>query len=239
MSERPLGGAATQSTAAAEKYVWKEIPGSSHDVLRRRILALRPGLRVLDLGAAGGHLGRAVRERCSYLAGVEPDSTLPDSARHGYDDWRMVDALHAGEWERPFDVIVCADVLEHLASPEALLARIHSWLHADGILLVSLPNVANVSIRASLLFGRFRYTDRGILDRSHLSFYTLSSSRQLLEESGFRVASVEPTAMPYELAIPRLSSRWILGPVRGFAQATARAWPTLFGYQFVLEATRR
>ena len=58
----------------AEKYVWKEIPGSSHDLLRRRIRALPPGLRLLDLGAAGGHLGRAVRDRCAFLAGVEPDA---------------------------------------------------------------------------------------------------------------------------------------------------------------------
>ncbi len=73
---------------ADEKYVWKEIPGSSHDLLRRRIRALPPGRRLLDLGAAGGHLGRAVRDRCAYLAGVEPDAALPASCREGYDDWR-------------------------------------------------------------------------------------------------------------------------------------------------------
>jgi predicted TPR repeat methyltransferase len=229
------------STAAGttEKYVWKEIPGSSHDLLRRRILALPPGLRLLDLGAAGGHLGRAVRQRCSYLAGVEPDPTLPRSAREGYDDWREIDALHAGEWGRPFDVVVCADVLEHLASPAAMLARIHDWLHPDGILLVSLPNIANVSIRTALLFGRFRYTDRGILDRSHLSFYTRLSAQQLLEHSGFRVTAVDPTAMPYELALPMAARSPLVGPVRLFAKATARGWPTLFGYQFVFEAIRR
>jgi len=225
--------------AAGEKYVWKEIPGSSHDLLRRRILALPPGLRLLDLGAAGGHLGRAVRTRCSYLAGVEPDPALPPSAREGYDDWREIDALHAGEWDRPFDVVVCADVLEHLASPEAMLARIHEWLHPEGILLVSLPNIANISIRAALLFGDFRYTDRGILDRSHFSFYTRSSARRLLEDSGFRVTAVDPTAMPYELALPMASRFPLVGPARLFAQATARAWPTLFGYQFVFEAIRR
>ena len=234
-----MTGTGAPTGAAGEKYVWKEIPGSSHDLLRRRILSLPPGLRLLDLGAAGGHLGRAVRSRCSYLAGVEPDSMLPQSAREGYDDWREVDALHAGEWEKPFDAVVCADVLEHIADPSRMLARIHDWLHPEGVLLVSLPNVANVSIRAALLFGRFRYTDRGILDRSHLSFYTRSSARQLLEGAGFRVRAMEPTAMPYELAIPAVSRSPLVGMVRGIAQATASAWPTLFGYQFVFEAVRR
>jgi 2-polyprenyl-3-methyl-5-hydroxy-6-metoxy-1,4-benzoquinol methylase len=237
LSENARSG--SSPTGSGEKYVWKEIPGSSHDLLRRRILALPPGLRLLDLGAAGGHLGRAVRPRCSYLAGVEPDTSLPPSAREGYDDWREVDALHAGEWDRPFDIVVCADVLEHLASPEAMLARIHDWLHPDGLLLVSLPNIANISIRAALVLGRFRYTERGILDRSHFSFYTRSSARRLLEDSGFRVTAVEPTAMPYELAFPAVSRQPLVVPVRFLSQATARIWPTLFGYQFVFEALRQ
>ena len=66
----------------SEKYGWKEIPGSSHDVLRRRIRALPAGLRLLDLGAAGGHLGRAVRDRCLFIAGVEPHAPSP-SAKSG------------------------------------------------------------------------------------------------------------------------------------------------------------
>src|SRR6476646_4365678 len=124
-------------SSPSEKYGWKEIPGSSHDVLRRRLLALPPGQRLLDLGAAGGHLGRAVRERCSFIAGVEPHP--PDSAasRQGYDDWRVTDALHAGAWDRPFDIVVCADVLEHFVDPEKLLGLIHGSLKPGGILFVS------------------------------------------------------------------------------------------------------
>lgn len=239
MSDRKVaGGAPVPVVGHAEKYVWKEIPGSSHDRLRRRILAMPEGLRLLDLGAAGGHLGRAVRSRCSYLAGVEPDLSLPASARAGYDDWRAVDALHAGEWEQPFDVAVCADVIEHLVNPAAMLARIRDWLRPGGILLASIPNVANVSIRAALLLGRFEYTDRGILDGTHVSFYTRSTARRLLEDHGFQVVAAVPTAMPYELAIPALARGPLAAGARAFAEGTARAWPTLFGYQFVFEAIR-
>jgi predicted TPR repeat methyltransferase len=221
-----------------EKYVWKEIPGSSHDRLRRRIRSLPAGLRLLDLGAAGGHLGRAVRDRCAFLAGVEPDPDLPAQAREGYDDWRKADALSAGDWSVPFDVVVCADVLEHLPRPEALLERIRAWLRPGGTLLVSVPNVANVSVRAALLSGRFPYADRGILDRTHLRFFTRRSARDLLTGSGFRVRDDEPTSMPYELAAPALSRAPLRGPVRAFASTSARVWPTLFGYQFVFEAER-
>lgn len=221
-----------------EKYLWKEIPGSSHDLLRKRILAMRPGLRLLDLGAAGGHLGRAVKDRCAFLAGVEPDLHLLPAARDGYDEWRACGAEDAGSWDRPFDVIVCADVLEHFARPEILLAKIRTWLRPGGTLLVSLPNVANISVRGALLFGHFRYAERGILDRTHLSFFTRSSARQLLEEAGFQVENADPTAMPYELAIPALASPPWSAPVRSFARLTARAMPTLFGYQFVIEARK-
>ncbi|HVE66518.1 MAG TPA: class I SAM-dependent methyltransferase [Thermoanaerobaculia bacterium] len=240
MSERGgAGGAPGPAAGHAEKYVWKDIPGSSHDRLTRRILAMPPNLRLLDLGAAGGHLGRAVRGRCAYLAGVEPDPTLPASAREGYDDWRAVDALEAGDWPEPFDVVVCADVLEHVSNPVVMLARIRHWLRPGGVLLASLPNVANVSVRAALLFGRFEYTERGILDGTHVSFYTRSSARRLLERNGFEVVSALPTAMPYELALPALGRGVLASASRACAEGTARFFPTLFGYQFVFEALRR
>ena len=224
--------------SSAEKYAWKEIPGSSHDLLRRRIRQLPPGQRLLDLGAARGHLGRAVRDRCAYLAGVEADATVPADSRSAYDDWRQADALAPLDWDEPFDVVVCADVLEHLAEPEKLLDRIRGWLKPGGTLLASIPNAANVSVRLALLAGRFEYAERGILDRTHLRFYTRSTARRLLEGNGWIVRGVEATAMPYELALPWLSRPPLAAATRSFARASARTWPTLFGYQFLFEALR-
>ena len=220
-----------------EKYAWKEIPHSSHDVLRRKIRALPAGLKLLDLGAAGGHFGRAVRDRCSFLAGVEADGSIA-GARAGYDDWRPADVLSAGDWPVAFDAVVCADVLEHLPEPRRLLEKIHRWLRPGGVLLVSLPNVANVSVRLGLLVGRFTYAERGIMDRTHLRFFTRDTAQELIAASGFRIRSIEPTAMPYELALPALSRAPWNRPARAFARASARLLPTLFGYQFVLEAER-
>ena len=223
---------------SGERYTWKEIPGSSHAWLHRRILQLPPGIRLLDVGAAGGHLGRAVRSRCAFLAGVESDPGLPESAREGYDEWRATDLAACGEWSAPFDAIVFADVLEHLPRPETALARARGWLRDGGRLFVSLPNVANVTVRAALLLGRFPYAERGILDRTHLRFYTRKSARRLLEDAGFAVRSVTATAMPYELALPRMGPA-VTGVMRRFATGSARLWPTLFGYQFVFETEKR
>jgi 2-polyprenyl-3-methyl-5-hydroxy-6-metoxy-1,4-benzoquinol methylase len=195
-------------------------------------------LAVLDLGFGAGLFAERIRPVCRYLAGVELDA---DAAREGarfFDDTVTGDLLAgiSGPWKEPFDVVVAGDVLEHLPRPEALLAALKPLLKPGGTLLVSLPNVANVTVRASLLAGKFPYADRGILDRTHLRFYTRGSARALLAGAGYVVGWERATAMPVELALPALGKPPLAGPVRAGAQLLARAWPTLFGYQLVFEA---
>lgn len=84
-------------------------------------------------------------------------------------------------------MILAADVLEHLVAPEQLLQRLPEVLCPDGRIIVSLPNVAHVSVRLSLVLGRFDYTETGILDRTHLHLYTFQSARRLLEGAGLRI----------------------------------------------------
>lgn len=221
-----------------QRYPWKEIPGSSHQLLLETIRSLPEGLSVLDLGFGAGLLARRIRPRCRYLAGIELD---PEAAVEGapfFDDPVVGDLLEGirGPWRMPFDVVVAGDILEHLPHPQDALAAIRPLLAPGGRLLVSLPNVANVTVRLSLLAGRFPYAERGILDRTHLRFYTRRSGEELLRTAGFRVERVRATAMPVELAVPWLG-RAPLGPVvQGVSRALCAAWPTLLGYQFVYEA---
>ncbi len=207
-------------------------------MLLERILARPAGLSILDLGYGAGQLARRIRARCRYLAGIELDA---EAAREGavyFDDPVSADVLDgvARAWREPFDVVVLGDILEHLPRPERLLEIVKPLFAPGGVLMLSLPNVANVTVRAALAAGRFRYTDRGILDRTHLRFYTRASARDLLEASGFRIVWQTATAMPVELAVPALGRPPLAGPVRGTARLLASAWPTLFGYQFVFEA---
>lgn len=226
------------TTLETQRYPWKEIPGSSHQVLLKTILALPPDLTVLDLGFGAGLLARRIRHRCRFLAGIELD---PEAAKEGapfFDRPILGELLPGlrGPWEERFDVVVAGDILEHLPDPEVALDVLRPLLKDDGLFLLSVPNVANVTVRASLLFGRFEYADRGILDRTHLRFFTRRTARLLLEAHGFAVLRAIPTAMPFELALPGLAWPPVAGLTRSLAVGLARAAPELFGYQFVYEA---
>lgn len=207
-------------------------------ILLEKVLAKGSGLAVLDLGFGSGQFAARIRPACRYLAGVESD---PEAAREGapFFDQLVIGDLPggiSGPFRERFDVIVAGDVLEHLPRPEDALTALKPLLKADGVLLVSLPNVANITVRIGLLFGRFTYAPRGILDGTHLRFFTRSAGRALLEENGFRVSSVDATAMPFELAVPALGRPPLARLSRAAARAAARLWPTLLGYQFVYEA---
>lgn len=223
---------------AAPRYPWKEIPGSSHLLLLDLIARRGDRLALLDLGCGSGELARRVRPRCRYLAGIESDPEASQEAA------RVLDELHVGDlgeglsrrWAEPFDVVVAGDVLEHLPRPEELMAPIRSLLAPGGRLLVSLPNVANVTTRLSLLAGRFDYAERGILDSTHLRFFTRKSARAFLVSSGFRIVGEWATPMPAELAMPLLARPPLRGPSRALCALLARSAPALFGYQFVFAA---
>ncbi|HQR45832.1 MAG TPA: class I SAM-dependent methyltransferase [Thermoanaerobaculia bacterium] len=198
-------------------------------------------LRLLDFGYGTGELARRVRSCCRYIAGIELDADAARGAADVFDRCLLEDLLESLETlarldDGGFDVVVAADVLEHLPDPGRALDLLRPLVKPGGVLLVSLPNVANVTVRLSLLFGRFAYAPRGLLDASHLRFYTRRSARDLLAAHGFSVRTAVPTAMPVELALPALGRAPLAPLVRAAALLLARLRPTLFGYQFVFEA---
>ena len=209
-------------------------------MLLSKILGRGTGLSLLDVGFGAGELARRVKDRCRHLAGIELDAGVAQLSAHLFDHWVEGDLVLAlkERFDEPFDVIVAGDVLEHLPDPGAILNLLGPLLAPEGRLLVSLPNVANIVVRLGLVFGRFDYTPRGILDETHLKFFTRRTGRALLTAHGFRVVDVVPTAMPFELALPALGRPPLAPAVRGGAVLLARTLPGLFGYQFVYEAVR-
>jgi len=93
-----------------------------------------------------------------------------------------------------FDAVVCGDLVEHLRDPGSTLARLRPLLRPGGRLVLSTPNVANWALRLSLLGGRWRYTDRGILDRTHAHLFTRKTLIETVEAAGYRVVELDYTA---------------------------------------------
>lgn len=142
---------------------------------------------VLNVGCGGGADAAALRgEGASFLEGVEPTVAAKDAAaQYDYVFEGRVENYHPA---RKFDVIVFADVLEHLADPGEILRRAQNWLNPDGHLLISVPNVRHISVLWSLaLAGDWPYVEAGILDVTHLRFFTRRSFRRLLRENGYMV----------------------------------------------------
>jgi 2-polyprenyl-3-methyl-5-hydroxy-6-metoxy-1,4-benzoquinol methylase len=159
---------------------------------REEMLAFAPleARRVLELGCGHGRFAESLRQRNgAEVWGIERDPEVAADAAGRLDRVIVGDALQAVaslEGER-FDLIVGNDLLEHLAEPERLLQALHPHFAPGGRLLLSLPNMRHYKVLGHLLFGRdWRYRDSGVLDRTHLRFFTRRSMLRMLEASGYR-----------------------------------------------------
>jgi glycosyltransferase involved in cell wall biosynthesis len=238
-----LGFGTGEMAFAEDAYELKLTPTSSHGQLLRW-LSRRPPAKVLDLGCSDGRFGALVRAQGHRVVGVDVVKHPDVSDR--LDEFYEAD-LDAGlpeEIGADFDVVVLADVLEHTATPERVLAEVRSRLAPDGAVVVSIPNFAHWYPRVRVASGRFDYDRRGILDRGHVRFFTDRSFRRLAEQAGFTVRWRGVTGLPFEVAerggqqgaAPTSAAG---GPSDGVAarvdRFAAQHWPSLFGYQFLYE----
>jgi SAM-dependent methyltransferase len=221
------------------RYTLKTDPYSSHSVILRWLGEGR-GRRLLDVGAADGLLSRHLTGRGWKVTAIEAS---PEMAAVGAAHCeRMLVADLNREipvLDGEFDAVVCGDVLEHLADPSAVLAALLGSLTSGGDVIVSVPNVAHLWVRLALLAGRFDYADRGILDRTHLRFFTRRTLDALLRGAGLDTVRRAATPVPLYLVVP---PRWhgsALAAVHAVSASAARALPRMLGYQFVVHARRR
>ena len=160
-----------------------------------------PGSRVLDVGTGSGALGKHLRENAGCIVdGVTINEQEAAIARPHYRRMEITDLEQPG-WTSVFsgeqyDFIVCADVLEHLSRPATALQACRELLAPSGQLLISVPNAAYCGLVAELLRGDFTYRDEGLLDRTHLRFFTRRSLVQFLAAEGWAVDTIEPIERP-------------------------------------------
>jgi len=152
---------------------------------------------VLEIGCATGYMSAYLQKKMDcVVTGVELNPAQAEVARdrcshliEGNIDDPAIQALvdaHVAQ-KGKFDVVFMSQVIEHIAYPGDLLARIRDWLIPGGIMVVSTCNVAHWGIRLNLLRGKWRYAEYGIMDKTHLRFFTVHSFRELLTDSGYRI----------------------------------------------------
>jgi glycosyltransferase involved in cell wall biosynthesis len=210
-------------------YYARLLTGSNHDVL--------------DIGCGEGFFAAELARSGNRITGVD-DRVAPANAifeRYFSADLDggigpVVEQLNG----QRFDRVLLLDVLEHLKSPGQILEQSHAVLKREGSLIVSLPNVANIWVRIMLLFGRFNYQQRGLLDKTHLRFFTRRTARRLLEENGYTIETERETVIPIELVLGWSENNIVLRALNRLLAAATWCMPGLFGYQamFVARSTR-
>ena len=209
----------SEKASETEKYTLSPIdlenPKTSHDY---QILLTGERKKVLELGPATGYISNILKIHDCQVVGIENDPNFAKQAK------KILDKVIVGDIEeldlkkalgsKKFDVILIGDVLEHLKNPEKLLQKLPRFLAKDGYLVCSIPNITHGSIRLKLLNGEFAYKETGLLDKTHLRFYTLESIISLFDSTGYSItelnkvkedlfgadgADINPNSIPGEL----------------------------------------
>lgn len=162
---------------------------STHNVLLSQI---GKNQTVLDVGCNEGYLGQISDKSCTFY-GLDISENAVAKAKAVYKDAAVcnLDDCKKLPWDQKFDMIMLGDVLEHTKDPAKVLKNlVENYLKDSGSVVLSLPNVANWRIRLSLFFGNFDYTDTGILDRTHLRFFTFKTAQALVSRSNLSITKV-------------------------------------------------
>lgn len=174
-------------------FKYKDIHWEKADPKEIIFPLISPGSKVLDLGCWAGRLGeKLIKEKKCEVFGVDINQKAIELAKKRLTKAFVADLNKEKELQKlfdnqKFDFIVLVEVLEHLVNPEKLLTEIKKLLNKDGKIIISVPNIANWEIRLQLLFGNFDYEQQGILDETHLRFFTRKSIRNLLMSFGYNI----------------------------------------------------
>jgi O-antigen biosynthesis protein len=182
---------------------------------RPELLRLMPDgvRRVVDVGCGAGALGASIKAQFPQVEvrGIEIVPEQAERARGVLDDAaaQSADAPMPAPWPVP-DCLIFADVLEHLMDPWATLSAWRKRISDGGWLMASLPNVGHASIIFDLLRAQWPYSEEGLLDRTHLRFFTRDSATALIEQSGFRIQLMRRSMLVPDLHVARSTTlKWI------------------------------
>jgi len=230
-----------------------------------RLWGDRRDASILDVGCGFATTSERLRRLGNRVTGIESSGVAATTAAERLDeviesDLRELDRVSQRIGSRKFDVIVFADVLEHLDWPLPVLKAYLQFLAPGGSVMVSLPNVGLWSMRLSLLAGRFDYADTGVLDRTHLRFFTRKTARRMIEDAGLTITrrTYNPGMVrPFVPLAKKLLSgkpgenhdpsallesapyRAYLATVYPVERAISSLWPGMLAFQMIFEARPR
>lgn len=222
-------------------YDAPEVDADSLPLEKRRVLsAVRGRRKVLEVGCSTGNFTRHLSSQGSLVTGIELD---PDAAVKAKAFARSVvvgDIDDPGTWKQlneKFDVIVFMHVLEHLVDPWRVLSQAKDYLARDGNVLILLPNIACWEVRSQLFFrGNFQYRDFGILDISHLRFFTLDTARELIQKAGYTIEELEVVGSTVPFAGKMKALPLLKHLIPSWEKLLTRFWPNLCGATFFFNA---
>lgn len=159
---------------------------------------------VLDIGCAEGGLGAIIKAKGIRVSGIEafPNAAQKASERLDHVLQGNIETMELPYKPEQFDCIVFGDVLEHLFDPWAVLEKVKPYLKQGGVILTSIPNVAHISVLTSLIAGNWTYTDYGLMDKTHIRFFTFNEILRLFFNSGFNIRNVDRVYVDHDRYLP-------------------------------------
>jgi 2-polyprenyl-3-methyl-5-hydroxy-6-metoxy-1,4-benzoquinol methylase len=211
-------------------------PRSSHQQIAGLVQSLRL-TPILDVGAAQGMLGQLVGRSGLTIDAVEANPQWAEQARPFYrNTWASI-VEDAPLPKKEYKLVVCADVLEHTPDPVGVLKRLREAATEDATFIISVPNVAHLAVRLMLLFGRFPKMERGILDRTHLQFFTKDTARDMLRQAGLHPQRIRATGIPLDELWKTGEGKLPYKIAQKMQHLALDIAPRLFSMQWVMVAT--
>ncbi len=183
-------------------------------------------------------LAHSVQDAGFTIDGIEANPEWAAMARPLYRNVWACYAEQAPLKPNTYQLVVCGDVLEHTPDPVGVLKRLIEASTDDAKFIISLPNVAHLAIRLMLLFGKFPKMERGILDKTHLQFFTKDTALDMLRQAGLRAEKVACTGVPLDELWKNGEGKLLYKLMTRSQHLALSVAPRLFGFQWVILASR-
>lgn len=196
-----------------------------------------PNSNVLDLGCATGYFARELAKKNCRVYGVDYDKQALALAKAFCYQTKILDFETMQKSDLPkktFDSILLIDVLEHVKNAENLLLTVHHFIKPDGTLIISTPNVSHISIRLKLLGGNFDRTETGIMDRTHVQFFTKATLTELLKRTAWNLESLTVSSDFGQIPV---AGRLLRHVPKSVQHTITSQLPTLLGVQTIVTYT--